>query len=374
MANTKDFATIVSDTITAIQASSARLVDTTIGSMVRAVAEANAAVVLWLQGLMLAFLAMTRASTSAGADLDTWLADYGFSRLAALTATGNCTFSRFTSTGTALVPVGAQVQTADGTQLYTVVADVTNGAYNAGLGGYTMAGGVSSVLAKVQASTAGAAANAVATAINVLSSAIPGIDTVTNVLAFTSGANAESDAAARTRFIAYVASLSKATLAAVKFAVASLQPGMNSEAAENQQYGGATDPGYFYVVVDDGTGAPSTALLAAAATAIDAVRPVTSRFGVYAPVVINAAVTASIAVSAGNDIVAARALVAAAITAYINALKLGQTLTFTRLLQVAYDAAPGVITNVTGMTLNAGTADLASTTKQVIKASTVVIS
>ena len=42
---------------------------------------------------------------------------------------------------------------------------------------------------------------------------------------------------------------------------------------ENQTYAGATQYGYFYVVVDDGTGSPSSTLLSSVANAIDAVRP-----------------------------------------------------------------------------------------------------
>ena len=43
--NIKDFPTIVSDQVTAIQASSSSLISTTIGSIIRAVAEANAAAI-----------------------------------------------------------------------------------------------------------------------------------------------------------------------------------------------------------------------------------------------------------------------------------------------------------------------------------------
>ena len=67
---TKDFSTIVSDMVTAIQGAAAVLVDLTIGSILRATVEANAAVVLWLQGLILQLLATTRAATSNATDLD----------------------------------------------------------------------------------------------------------------------------------------------------------------------------------------------------------------------------------------------------------------------------------------------------------------
>ena len=66
------------------------------------------------------------------------------------------------------------------------------------------------------------------------------------------------------------------------------------------------------------------------------------------------------------------AQVATALTNYINSLTLGTPLTYSRLAQVAYDASPGV-TNVTAVTLNSGTADLAATSQQVIKVGTLTI-
>lgn len=133
---TQDFVTIVRNQVTAIQGAASSLVDMTVGSILRAVVEANAAVVLWLQGLILQLLATTRAATSSGADLDSWVADYGVTRLAGVAATGQVTFSRFTATQQAEIPVGSSVQTADGSQVFTVTADTTNPAYSARSGAW----------------------------------------------------------------------------------------------------------------------------------------------------------------------------------------------------------------------------------------------
>lgn len=370
---TQDFVTLVRNQVTAVQGYAKVLVDLTVGSILRAIVEANAAVVIWLQGLILQVLAITRAATSSGADLDSWVADFGVSRLPATFATGQVTFSRFTSTQQAVVPVGSTVQTGDGTQQYTVTADTTNPAYNGTLGGYVMAVGVASVSVPVKAVTAGAAANAVIGAVSTIVGAISGVDTVTNAAAFTNGADAESDAALRTRFIAYVASLSKATKSAVGYAITSLQQGVTYSLVENETYGGTAQMGYFYAVVDDGSGAPSSTFLSTVSSAIDAVRPLCSSFGVFAPVVVNASVAMTVTVAAGYDAAATKALVSNALKSYINSLSLGQSLHYSRLAQVAYDASPGV-TNVTGVTLNGGTADLTATAKQVVKWSAVVVS
>jgi uncharacterized phage protein gp47/JayE len=369
---TQDFVTLVRNQVTAIQGYASVLVDLTIGSILRAIVEANAAVAIWLQSLIVQVLAITRAATSSGADLDSWVADFGVARLPATFATGQVTFSRFTSTQQAVVPVGSTVQTGDGSQQYAVVADATNPAYNGTLGGYVMGAGTASVTVPVVALVAGAAGNAIAGAVSVIAGAIAGVDTVTNAAGFVNGADAESDAALRTRFIAYVRSLSKATKDAVGYAITSLQQGVTYSLVENETYGGSVQMGYFYVVVDDGTGAPTGTFLSTVANAIDAVRPLCSSFGVFAPVVVNAAVAMTVTVAPGYDVAATKTLVSDALKAYINSLSLGQPLRYSRLSQIAYDASPGV-TNVTGVTLNGGTADLTATAKQVIKWSSVTV-
>lgn len=369
---TQDFTTLVRNQVAAIQGAAAALVDLTVGSILRAVVEANAAVVLWLQGLILQVLAITRAATSSGADLDSWVGDFGVTRLAATFSTGLVTFSRFTATLQAVVLVGTKVQSSDGTQSYAVTLDATNPAYSATLGGYVLAAGVASINVPVQALAGGTGGNAVIGGINTLGQAIAGVDTATNSAAFTNGADAESDANLRTRFIAWVASLSKATKSAIGFAITSLKTGVSYALVENQAYGGATQYGYFYVVVDDGTGFPTGTFLSTVSNAVDAVRPFTSTFGVFAPVVLTANIAMTITTAAGYDHTATALLVKTAIQNYINALVLGQSLSFSRLAQVAYDASPGV-TNVTGVTLNSATADLAATSQQVIKAGTVAV-
>ena len=369
---TKDYVTLVREQTTAIQGAARVLVDLTIGSILRAVIEANAAVTLWLQGLILQLLAITRAATSSGSDLDSWVADYGLTRLPAVNATGIVTFTRFTPTQQAVVQVGTLVQTADGSQQYAVVLDTANPAYNASLGGYALAAGGASVSVPVQALAAGSAANASVGSVSTMIQAVPGVDTVTNAAAFTNGSDAETDAALRKRFIAYVASLSKATKNAVGYAITSLKTGLTYTLVENTTYAGAAQPGYFYVVVDDGTGAPPSSFLSTVSNAIDAVRPLCSSFGVFAPVIQTAGVSMTIQTAAGYDHNAVVGLVSAALTSYINGLGLGNQLTYTRLAQVAYDASAGV-TNVTAVLLNGGTADVTATNKQTIKAGTIAV-
>jgi uncharacterized phage protein gp47/JayE len=370
--NTQTFTQIVQNSVAAIQAGTKSFQDLTIGSILRAVMESSAAVVLFLQGLIVQLLSITRASTSTAGDLDSWAADYGVARLAAAKATGIVTFSRFTATAQAVVPIAAQVQSFDGTQTFNVTLDTTNTAYNATLGGYVLGAATASISVPVQAVTAGAGGNVAIGALNVIIQAIPGVDTVTNAAAFINGANAETDAAFRTRFVAYIASISKATKGAIGYAITTLKPGVSYALVENSQYNGTAQMGYFYVVIDDGTGYPTSAFLSSAFNAIDSARPVTSTFGVFAPVVVTANVTMTITTGAGythSDLVT---LVQTAITNYISVLTLGQTLAYTRLAQLAYDASPGVI-NVYAVTLNGATVDVTATSQQVVKAVSVLV-
>jgi len=103
-----------------------------------AIAQATAGALLWLQAIILQLLTVTRAATSVGPDLDSWMADFNFDRLQAVAATGQVTFARFTATQQAVVEIGVTVQSADGTQNFTVTLDTTNSAYSATLGAMSL--------------------------------------------------------------------------------------------------------------------------------------------------------------------------------------------------------------------------------------------
>src|SRR5580698_6584272 len=108
---TRGFTAIVRDMSAAITASAGNLIDISVGSVLRAIIEANAAIVLWVQWLTLLTLQATRAATSTGGDLDSWMADFSFSRLAPIAASGVMTFSRFSGTTAAYIPLGTVVKT-----------------------------------------------------------------------------------------------------------------------------------------------------------------------------------------------------------------------------------------------------------------------
>jgi hypothetical protein len=377
--NTQTYAQLVSAQVAAIQASSSELLDFEQGSILLSTTESNASAVgLWMQGLILILLATTRAATSVGPALDTWMADFNFFRLPATQSTGDVTFARFTPTFQAVVLANAnpslstQVETADGTQIFAVIIDTTNANYNAGLGGYVLDASVSSISVPVQAIIPGANGNVGIGAINTLVTAIPYVDTVTNAAAFTNGANSESDLDFIARFILYINTLSRATKAAIAYAIISVQQGIDYNLTENLNYSNATDIGYFYAVVDDGSHSPSSGFLMAVGNAIEAYRGFCVTYGVFADTTITANVSMIITTAAGYTHSAVVAIVTAALASYIGTLKLGVTLPYTRLEEVAYDASPGVI-NVTNVLLNSGTSDLTATNQQVIIAGTITV-
>jgi uncharacterized phage protein gp47/JayE len=371
---TQTFDQLVQTEATAIQASSGgALIDFSVGSILLAFAQAVAMVALWLQGLILQLLTTTRAATASGSDLDSWMADFGVTRLPAVAATGTVQFSRFTATQAATIPLGVVAQSADGTQQFFVIADAAQAAYNAGDEAYLIPAGVSSIAATVQAATPGLAGNLAAGAIAVLGQSLSGVDSVTNPAAFASGAAAESDAALRVRFVGYLASLAKATKLAVGNAIVSVQEGLSYTLTEDYTYAGAYQPGYFYVVVDDGSGSPPAPLLATVSAAIDAVRGCGLQFAVFAPVPITAAVAVTVTAASGYSHAAVAGAVQGAILGYIDALPVGASLSWSRLYQIIYAASPGVAT-VTALTVNGGTSDVIATPQQAVIAGLIGVS
>lgn len=371
--NLRTFDAIVTSAAAAVQGAAQQVLDLTVGSVLRAVLEANAGLGLWLQWLILQVLRTTRAATSSGPDLDTWVADFGLTRLPAVAATGSVTFARFVPVTAALVPVGTLVRTSDGSQSFAVIADPTNAAFNATMNGYTLAAGTASVTVPVQAVVAGSAGNVLAGTISLIAAAIPGVDTVSNAAPMLGGLDGEMDAALRARFAAFLNSRSQATPVAVGYAITTVQQGLQYTIQENVSQAGIVQPGTFVVTVDDGSGNPPAALLTAVSNAIEAVRPLGSLWTVVLPTVATANVAMTITTAPGATHATVAAAVSAALTAYLDTLPVGATLPWSRLAQVAYGASASV-TNVTGVTLNGGTADLVSGQGGVVKAGTVVVS
>ncbi len=130
--------------------------------------------------------------------------------------------------------------------------------------------------------------------------------------------------------------------------------------------------GSFVVTVDDGSGAPSTALLSTVQTAIDAVRPVGSIFSVRPPTVMIAGISLTITVAVGTSKAPVQALVGNAIGIYINSLPIGAGLPLTRLAQIAYSASTAVV-NVGAVLANGSANDITVSVGGVVKAGVIAV-
>jgi hypothetical protein len=366
------FSGLMSQMAAALQGASTQLIDLTIGSVLRAILESCASVALWLQWLILQVLATTRAATSVGTALDSWMADFSFHRLPGAAASGTVNFGRYTTGMTTIIPVGAVVLTSDGTQSFAVTADPTNPAWN-GTNGYSLAAAQASVTVPVHCNTMGPAGNIQPGTIGLLASPINGVDIVTNPAGFVGGLNAETDAAFRTRFQLYINSLSLATTTAILNAVEAVQLGLRITVIENVDGNLDPMPGSFLVVVDNGTGSPGTALLAAAQGAVDAVRPIGSIFAVQAPAIISVTVTVVLETSNPMTHAAIAANAQLNILAWIQTLPIAATLAVSKVDAICHETDPSV-SSVTSTLINGVAQDVTAPINGVILPVSVTVS
>lgn len=356
----------------AIQSSASQLVDLSVGSMLRAVLEANASIGLWIQWLIVQTLSMTRAATSNGTDLDSWMADFLLTRQPATPARGVATFSRLLTGSAIVIPVGTVLKATSANVSFLVTADIANGAWQTDSLNYRLPTGISAADLPIVAQSVGASGNVTAGTITTLASAVPGLDFVSNALALSGGCDAESDLKFRDRFHAYINSRSQATATAVGYAIISLQQSLRYRLFENSDATGTWQPGQFLVIVDDGSGQPSASTISNVYAAIDKVRPVGSSFVVRPPDIVP--VTVVILLSTGSGALDANTseLVIKTVTAYINQLPIGATLSMTRLVEIAYRAGR-FPDNISSVSINNTSADLVCSTHGVLKAQTITV-
>jgi len=352
----QNFTTLVQNMAATVQGGAAQLIDLTVGSVLRALLESCASIALWMQWLILQVLSMTRASTSTGADLDTWMADFSFTRLPGAAAAGAITFARYTIGIATTIPVGTVVSTSDGTQSFAVIEDSGNPAWN-GTNGYFLGAAIASFTVPAQAILAGSAGNVLPNTIQLLKTAITGVDTVANGQAFVGGLDAESDSAFRLRFQLYINSRSLATSSAVEFAVASLRQGLRYVVLENVDAHGQFSPGNFCVFVDDGTGYPPGVLIDDASSAVEAVRPIGATYSVKAPDVVSVSVSMKLATSNALTATQVAESVQQNIIGWVESLPIAGTLAISKIDAIAHNTDPSVV-SVLGTTINGAAVDV----------------
>ncbi len=352
----QNFSTLVDSMASTVQGACSSLIDLTVGSVMRAILEASASVGLWLQYLVLQVLTMTRLATSVGSDADSWIQDFGMTRLAATFASGSVVLSSFNpGTQSATINNGATVRTSDGSQTFAVVN-----------GPYTRPVGTASVTVQVQATVPGTAGNVQSGVVDVLGTAIPGIDTVSNPIAFTGGQAAETDAALRLRFVTYINTRAQATEQALVYAITSVQQNLTYSIQENVAADGSSLPGHVHVIVDDGSGNPAATLLASVSAAVDEVRPVGTSISVAGPTLLTAAISLTLTIGSSADAATVQSNVNTALAGYINGLGVGQALRISRIAGLCYDADSNV-SNVQDVLLDGSGGDVGGQAGTVVR-------
>ena len=364
----KTISGMTSDMIASWQASTATTTSFTDGDPLLAIWQSVATQLDFLQAQVQLVLALARAQTSTGADLDSWMAQFNFTRLPATFATGLAIFSIPLAANTTIyIPVDTVVQTVGGGIQYQVVADTTNPAYSAAAQAYALAVGQTSISVTIEALVGGSASNVAAGTLTQFGTSLPGISAVTNPAPITNGINAEADAAFRARFVLYLATLAKATRSAILAAVTSVQQGLAVNLLENQQPGGIALSGAFTAVVDDGSGDPPASLLSAVFNAVDQARAFTVQPFVSAPTSVQTVITLAVRVAAGAITVTVVNAVQNAVAAMVNELPPGGTLYASSIIQTALGVAGVASVLPTSVTIAGKAADLTATAGQEIR-------
>ena len=354
----RSFATTVSTAVATAQASCTQLVDMSVGSPGRALMEAVSGTGLWLQYLVLQTLLRTRLSTSTGVDCDSFVNDFGMTRLQGSPASGFVTMSSLSPDGqSAVIPPGAVVRTVSGVS-FSVVEDASLSYWSATDDGYVRLSGTKSISVPVSANVSGSTGNVASGAICLMGTSISGIDTVTNENVFSNGSDQESDAQLRARFPLWLAAKATASSAAIGSAISGVQSNLSQSLRNGQAADGSTRSGYFTAVINDGSGAPSASLLSEVYSAIDSVRALGVGFCVQAPSVLVMNVSMTVTVPAATDIDAAALSIQRAISSDIEAATVGGGYAYSRLSYLAYVGAGVSVVSVLDVLLNGGQADI----------------
>ena len=168
--------------------------DTTIGSPVRSIVDVVAEVVAEAYAGQFLLNYQYDIYTKSGADLDAFVAQFGFTRFAAKRATGSITFSRANAaTADIYISIGTQVATTDSPPIvFNTMTPVI------------MVAGTSSVSVPIQAQIGGTSGNVAANTLTTVTTLQMGFSTITNPTGCAGGTDPESDEALRARFVATV--------------------------------------------------------------------------------------------------------------------------------------------------------------------------
>ncbi|MDR3519153.1 MAG: baseplate J/gp47 family protein [Azospirillaceae bacterium] len=350
----KDFLSIVASMINYMRGATDKISDYNVGSVARTLIEAPAIEIDQLYQQMLFGL---RDAIPAATYLS-----FDFPALAAGSAYGFLQFSlSAAATTTMTIPAGTQAQNSAGTITYATNADAV------------IPIGATSVEVLATATTTGSAANVDADSLTVLMSSLSGVS-VTNPAAITTGTDAETDDARKTRFVAYVTNLARGTGSAILYGAKTAQiTNSAGQVTEYVKYCGLVEPyvsdhsqpvGQVNVYIHNGSGGTSAALVALAQQIIDGYYdasgtpvPGYKAAGVICTVAVApetaVTVTGTLSYTSGATPATVAAAAVAAINSYITGLDIGVPVLLAEVIALVM-----AVSGVSNVSLSTPTADV----------------
>ena len=257
----KDFASITASMVNVMRRTTKRVTDFNVGSVVRTMLEAVGIEVDQLYQEM--FHGLKEAIP-----VSTYTT-FDFGLQPATPATGSLTFyAAGSNTSDVLIAAGTSAKNPATGKVYTTISDVI------------LLVGQPSVSAGAAASDAAASTNTGAGTVTVLLGAISGVIGVSNLVAFTGGSDIESEDSRRLRFQAFISSLNRGTLTALRYgATTAALRDADGNITERAAHIGIIEPyevdpvlnapGFIEIYVHNGVGGTSPALIASVQQVID---------------------------------------------------------------------------------------------------------
>lgn len=193
----KDMRSIAASMINVSRANGSKITDFSVGSVARTLMEASA---IEIEELYLQILLGLQEAIPVSV-----FNSFNFSAYPAIAASGTARFSCVASGSQIEIPLGTKIKSPDSAYEYATTSFIA------------IEAGGTSVDVQVACTQTGVLTNCSANALTTMVNAISGITGVTNPLAFVNGSDAETDAARKNRFTAYIATLSRGTGDALRY-------------------------------------------------------------------------------------------------------------------------------------------------------------
>lgn len=369
----RSFSTLVQTAVATAQASCTSKFTLATGTPGRALIESVSALGLWLQYILVQILCRTRLATSVGADCDSFVGDFGMTRLPGVRALGSVTMTCFSYGDiSAVIRPGVLVRTASATT-FQVVIDETHEQWSREAGGYIRPAGMASVIVPVEALVEGVQGNVPVGAISLMGTSVAGIDIVTNPSAFANGSNQETDAQLRARFPLWLAAKASASRAAVENAVSSVQNNLAYAVFDGQAPDGTSRAGYFTVVIDDSSDRVPEPVLRQVYAEVESCKALGVGFTVQRPLILLLDIAMTVHIVRDTDAARVQTDVVAAIDQDIRAARIGGGYAFSRLAYLAYAVAGDVVTTVTQISLAGAQNDVPGQARQSLLPGTISV-